>query len=51
MLPHTGVLQASIHYLFPSHVPHEVDGSMHEVDGSNTLHPYLPLAFCLLIVL
>ena len=43
MLPHSGVLQASIHYLLPSPVPHEMD-------GSSTLHPYLPLAVCLFIV-
>ena len=43
MLPHTGVLQASMHYLFPSPAPHEVD-------GRSTLHAYLPLAFCGVIV-
>ena len=42
-LPHTWVLQASIHYLRPSPVPHEVD-------GGRTLPRYLPLAICLVIV-
>ena len=29
MLPHTGVLRASIHYLLPTPVPHEMDAAAH----------------------
>ena len=43
MLPHTRMLYASIYHLLPTPVPHEMD-------GSSTLHPYLPLAVCLVIV-
>ena len=42
-LPHTRMLYASIYYLLPTPAPHEMD-------GSRTLHPYLPLAVCFVIV-